>query len=64
MKNIIYNEQRPNSERDLYTSGDTVDFNINFNGKAIIPNSIHILGNVAIHNNNTKTVMFDGKGLL
>lgn len=60
MKNIVYNEQRPNSERDLYTSGNTVDFSINFNGRAIIPNSIYLTGKIAVYNGNSKTVAVGG----
>ena len=44
MENYIYHESQPENKKSEYTAQSVVDFVLNAQGRSLVPNSIHIIG--------------------
>lgn len=59
--NYIYNEVKPEAEKDLYVQNDNIDFRVNFNNQSVIPNSFFLTGRVALYDNSNNKIVAPNK---
>lgn len=56
MENYIYHESQPENKKIEYTAQSVVDFVLNAQGRSLVPNSIHIIGEFVVTSDGTNQV--------
>jgi len=56
MENYQYHEAEPENRRDTYEAQNVVDFNLNANGRSLVPNSVKIIGEFRVLSDGTAQV--------
>tara|TARA_R110000787_G_scaffold5354_1_gene19577 strand:- start:5208 stop:6359 length:1152 start_codon:yes stop_codon:yes gene_type:complete len=56
MEKIIYHQVQPENVKSLYKEYDQVDFQLGFEGRSLLCNSVRLEGNIKVTNNGTATI--------